>query len=775
VSNPLPRSRKIQKHTSSTKLFRESSKSFYNLYLLIGRQTIMRHKIAWLKYIAAAILQEALHAFSLSLIMDIMYFLFQEKTFDVFFYEVLQDGHVVKYEKTEISIPSAIFGALYSVFSHNKNLFLRLIAYVLSFILTFYLRVAEARVVADFVFDVREKVYRIVLKQNYQFFVSNDLGNITDRLDEVPDLARDILEVITREILGTVGHLIGDTVAIFMEDSNFDSLLKSDEGDQSKRGKVASYLNKQSLCLENIKVEFSKIRIIVFLLSIAWCLAYIYFVFRLLERINSLAKTHSISLSKLTSVMIDSIGNIFNIQSSAGSDHEIKYFRNFNKKESIDFKNFLFYVNRLKIVHLVLDILLRRFALIGLMIGYVYSSRSLFYRWQEEIILNSKATLQLKDVVIVIWNPVFYQSFNHAYNQFSSFASKVADAVQAIGYGWEAIGKMDEATRFLFGKIKRSQAIAILRINPNAPEAILYEDLSNEREKKILESTLAKRKQQGKKHTRKKRIGNKIVESDAISFDQIPNLDLEINNLSFSYHRSERPIINHLNLKIPYGTKLGIVGETGCGKSTLTNLILRLFQPNDGQIKLGGLDVEKLDRKKYRKLFAIIPQQPILFNRSILENITYSIEDDSLEKEKIMEKLEEMMETSLLNFVKYLPEKLGSIVGNRGERLSGGQRQRVMIARAVLCESKIYILDEATSALDSKTERTISEIITEVTKNKTSITIAHHLNTLRGCDKIIFLRYGSIIESGTFEELLQKRGPFYTLYSHMRMDENRES
>jgi ATP-binding cassette subfamily B protein len=203
------------------------------------------------------------------------------------------------------------------------------------------------------------------------------------------------------------------------------------------------------------------------------------------------------------------------------------------------------------------------------------------------------------------------------------------------------------------------------------------------------------------------------------------------------------------------------VEETGGGKSTITKLLMRFIDISSGEILIDGQDISKITQSDLHQNISYIPQEPILFHRSIRENIGYAKEDASFEEIKIAAK-----KAHADLFIDNLPNGYDTLVGERGIKLSGGERQRIAIARAMLKDAPILILDEATSSLDSISETYIQDSFNELMKGKTTIVIAHRLSTVQKMDRIIVLDNGQIIEEGTHEELLKKGGLYKSLWDH---------
>ena len=234
---------------------------------------------------------------------------------------------------------------------------------------------------------------------------------------------------------------------------------------------------------------------------------------------------------------------------------------------------------------------------------------------------------------------------------------------------------------------------------------------------------------------------------------------IDIAQLNFAYV-DNRPVFRHLNLHIPGGQKVGFVGYSGSGKSTLLNLLLRLYEPQAGAIRIDGQDIAQATQESLRRAIAMIPQDPMLFHRSLMENIRYGRLDASDD-----EVIAAASKAHAHDFILETEDGYDSLVGERGVKLSGGQRQRIALARAILKDAPILLLDEATSALDSVTERHIQNSLAELMQGKTVLVVAHRLSTLARLDRIVVFHHGDIIEDGSPAELLAREGHYARMWA----------
>ncbi|MEO3825760.1 ABC transporter ATP-binding protein [Actinomadura sp. B10D3] len=226
-------------------------------------------------------------------------------------------------------------------------------------------------------------------------------------------------------------------------------------------------------------------------------------------------------------------------------------------------------------------------------------------------------------------------------------------------------------------------------------------------------------------------------------------------------HGDGPPLFDRLDLDIPSGAKIGLVGRSGGGKTTLTRLLLRLMDVDGGRILVGGQDIVRLRQSDLRELIAYVPQDPAMFHRSVRDNIAFA-RPGATEAEV----LQAARAAHVTEFVESLPDGFDTLVGERGVKLSGGQRQRVALARAILRDAPILLLDEATSALDSESELLVQEALWRLMRDRTALVVAHRLSTVVRMDRLIVLDRGRVLEDGSHRELLQAKGPYASLWHH---------
>ncbi|MFF0527911.1 ABC transporter ATP-binding protein [Nocardia amikacinitolerans] len=236
--------------------------------------------------------------------------------------------------------------------------------------------------------------------------------------------------------------------------------------------------------------------------------------------------------------------------------------------------------------------------------------------------------------------------------------------------------------------------------------------------------------------------------------------DVRFERVNFT-HAGARPLFHELDLHVPSGAKVGLVGRSGGGKTTITQLLLRLMDIQSGTIRIGGQDIARLRQADLRSLIAYVPQEPAMFHRTLRENIRFARPDAT--DQEILRAAEA---AHVAEFADALPQGMETLIGERGVKLSGGQRQRVALARAILRDAPILLLDEATSALDSESEVLVQQALWDLMEGRTALVVAHRLSTVAGMDRLVVLDHGRIVEEGTHRELLSSEGTYAQLWRH---------
>ena len=233
--------------------------------------------------------------------------------------------------------------------------------------------------------------------------------------------------------------------------------------------------------------------------------------------------------------------------------------------------------------------------------------------------------------------------------------------------------------------------------------------------------------------------------------------DLVFDNVHFSY--GDRTILTGVSFRVPAGKRVAIVGPSGSGKTTISRLLFRFYDPQSGAVRLDGQDLRDVTQNSLRAAIAVVPQDTVMFNASIGYNIGYGREDATQADIENAARL-----AAIDTFIAKLPQGYETMVGERGLKLSGGEKQRVAIARAILKRPSVFLFDEATSALDSRTEKEIQQALNNVSENQTTLMIAHRLSTIVHADQIIVLADGEVTERGTHQDLMHKRGLYFTMW-----------
>jgi subfamily B ATP-binding cassette protein MsbA len=236
--------------------------------------------------------------------------------------------------------------------------------------------------------------------------------------------------------------------------------------------------------------------------------------------------------------------------------------------------------------------------------------------------------------------------------------------------------------------------------------------------------------------------------------------DIRFEHVRFAYEAGAPPVLEDFSAEMRHGETVALVGPSGAGKSTIVNLVPRFYEPQGGRITVDGTDIANVRLGDLRNAIAIVPQETMLFNGTIGENIRYGRLDANDAEVRSAAK-----EANAEEFIAALPDGYETIVGERGVRLSGGQRQRIAIARAILRDPRILILDEATSSLDSHSEAMIEDALDRILPGRTTLIIAHRLSTIRRASRILYIEAGSVREMGTHETLLAAGGPYATLHA----------
>ena len=245
---------------------------------------------------------------------------------------------------------------------------------------------------------------------------------------------------------------------------------------------------------------------------------------------------------------------------------------------------------------------------------------------------------------------------------------------------------------------------------------------------------------------------------------------IDLRHLTFAYDTEHGPVLKDINLQIPAGTVCGIVGATGAGKSTLVNLLLRLYEPEDQTVLIDGIDIKQIARRRLEEAVGYVSQEIFLFFGSVRDNILFGAVNGEAERVEEAARIAQLLPT-----IQLFGSGYDTVIGERGVRLSGGQKQRTALARAVIKNPPILILDDAFSSVDAETEDEILRQLTQFMRGRTTLLISHRISTVRDADQIVYLKEGEIIERGTHDELVDRRGAYYELYRRQSLVREVES
>ena len=249
-----------------------------------------------------------------------------------------------------------------------------------------------------------------------------------------------------------------------------------------------------------------------------------------------------------------------------------------------------------------------------------------------------------------------------------------------------------------------------------------------------------------------------VGDEDRTDLDKVEG-DIEFKDVTFRYG-NRAPALDHISFTIPAGKKVALVGSSGSGKSTITKLLLKYYEPEDGEIDLNGVNLAEYTNDSVRRAISYVPQNVELFSKTIYDNIRVSRMDATMDEVK-----EAAKKADAHDFIRHLPLQYNTYLEEAGNGLSGGEKQRIALARAFLKDSNLYILDESTSNLDFATENLIFNMIYDQLADRSMLIVAHRLSTVRDCDLILVMDHGQIVERGTHEELLAKEGKYYELWN----------
>ncbi|HAP95309.1 peptidase domain-containing ABC transporter, partial [Epilithonimonas hominis] len=349
-------------------------------------------------------------------------------------------------------------------------------------------------------------------------------------------------------------------------------------------------------------------------------------------------------------------------------------------------------------------------------------------RWDWEFLQVKLFKIQMKSLSLEQWQSVGGNFINQIKDILVSFLS-----AKLVLEGNLTLGMM-LSVQYIIGQLNSPLLQLVDFIKQNQDAKISMERLGEIHDKEDEEST------------------------DEQYVTEIPQNDIEVKNASFRYIGSENFVFEDLTLSIPYQKTTAIVGASGSGKTTLLKLLMKFYEPNKGEIKIGNANLKNISPRFWREHCGVVMQEGYVFNDTIAENI--AVGEDYIDKSKLRKAVEI---ANIKDFIEELPLSYNTKIGNEGVGVSGGQKQRLFIARAVYKSPEYILFDEATSALDANNEKIIMENLEQFFKGKTAVVIAHRLSTVKHADKIIVLDKGKVVEEGNHAELVAMKGEYYRL------------
>lgn len=402
------------------------------------------------------------------------------------------------------------------------------------------------------------------------------------------------------------------------------------------------------------------------------------------------------------------------------------------------------------------------------LVSLVFRARTMVRLQSEEAAAQNKQTAQLADSITNIQT---VKSFAHEQEEISRFKKRTSHVLKRGLILRDASVKTDIFVNIFTSTLYFSALVfgiyAVAKNGASIGTILLITSYSGNLTRRLWEMNRVMKNVArgfGDAHDMTQIFQLKQEVSDPIEPKELNVIrgDIKIQNISYAYpEQPDMPLFKNLDIHIKPGEKVGLVGRSGGGKTSLTKLMLRQMDLSSGTIFIDNIDISSVKQRNLRSKIAYVPQEPLMFHRSIAENIGYGRPDATDKEIMIVAKMSHADE-----FIASLPKQYETLVGERGTKLSGGQRQRVAIARAMLKNAPILLLDEATSALDSESESLIQDALWKLMENKTAIVIAHRLSTIQKMDRILVMEHGRIVEEGSHKELLGKKGKYAELWSH---------